>query len=107
MNLNTHQHYYRESSPQNQDLGDVDEGEHEHDGQQHTNHPHPHQHSPAVSRPQAPAQPHLLAIFGTDVNAYAARHMAEYEAEKAKWAKCTMEEWIKGADGKLFFLRIR
>ena len=29
--------------------------------------------------------------------------MVEYEAEKAKWAKCTMEEWVKGADGKLFF----
>ena len=88
-NLNTHQHYYRESSLQNHDLNDVDECEHEHGGQQHTNHPRQrqHEHNPAASGPQASAQPHL-AIFGTDLNAYAARHMAEYEAKKAKWAKC-------------------
>lgn len=25
--------------------------------------------------------------------------MAEYDAEKLKWAGCEMKEWVKGADG--------
>ena len=25
--------------------------------------------------------------------------MAEYEAEKMKWASCEMKEWVQGADG--------
>jgi hypothetical protein len=57
--------------------------------------------------PQAPSaiQEHsLFTLFGMDIEAYVMHHMDEYEAEKARWAGCGMEEWVKGADGEALML---
>ena len=51
--------------------------------------------------PQAP--PRAVSAFDTlfdiDLDAYIKVHLAEYEAEKMRWATCEMKEWVNGADG--------
>ena len=51
--------------------------------------------------PQAPPREASAfdTVFDVDFDAYMKMHMAEYEAEKTKWASCEMNEWVKGADG--------
>ena len=65
-------------------------------------------HSSTHTEPQTFSQPALPtisaidSIFELDTNAYVEMHMKEYNEEKLKWATCSMDDWVKGADGASF-----
>lgn len=54
--------------------------------------------------PTLPTLSAMDSIFELDTNAYIEMHMKEYNGEKLKWATCSMDDWVKGADGVSFFL---
>ena len=61
------------------------------------------EHQP-FSPPALPTISAMDSIFELDMNACIEMHMKEYNEEKLKWATCSMDDWVKGADGVSFFL---
>lgn len=60
------------------------------------------QESQTFSQP-APTISAIDTILDLDSNAYVENHMQQYDQEKAKWASCSMDDWVKGADGMFPF----
>jgi hypothetical protein len=106
-------HYYREPSAQIQDADPNEQDDELHHKELTTHRSTSRQRTPASNRarsskeiPQHPAPIHghaLFALFGTELDTYVAQHMDKYDSDKAKWASCTKEEWVKGADGMVLF----
>ena len=105
------QHYYRKSSQQLQDADQHDDE----DEELNTRLPTSRQHTPASTRPRTSKVPQSLALaqepahalfslFGTDLDAYVAHRMDEYEAMKNTWATCEAEVWVQAADGETSLL---
>src|SRR6267154_5026309 len=106
-------HYYREPSAQIQDADPNEQDDELHHKELTTHRSTSRQCTPASNRarfskeiPQhlAPIHGHaLFALFGTELDTYVAQHMDRYDNDKAKWASCTKEEWVMGADGMVLF----
>lgn len=48
----------------------------------------------------------LYRILGTDLDSYFNANAEAYEENKKQWTKCTLEEWQKGSEGKIFHGRL-
>lgn len=43
----------------------------------------------------------LDKLLGCQVDVYVDDHMAKYDQLTTKWKDATLEDWVKGSDGKL------
>lgn len=101
----SHARHYRESTPRIQDADEEDgsEQEHEQNEDQFLSPSQAQHHSKSVQQSPAHAPITLSTIFETDMDMYVACHIKQYEAERKRWAECSTEDWVHGADGEFCY----